>query len=507
MKKISILLAIALMAIIYSCGNGGNNGNTKTVSNESKQESQTKIDNKETQTNNIDTERLKDLLKKTPKKDIYIVKYKGTLGKSHITLELKNLDDDENSLYMYDNINNPLVLKYDKTKNYICLDELFPKKGKKNKKDESDEKKYKKGGTLSFKNSKNLAFELTGEYKNPKGTKTYPVNLQAVEVYTKNQKENFEELQEYRTNKHYFTLVSSWFEDDFYSKILREVKQINVYDKKTNKMLQSLPIPFGKVYCFAVIEPTNTKPNGIQIGCSPKSIINPGYFDDYVAFIIKNGKYVKDSLVCGHEEYERGLVYRKYNENGDVLELSSYSERDFYKNIIYVTSENGFSESISEDLPNDRSIIYRNYDTYSEEITVIPFDYDFNSDKKPVYMETIRTDKKTGKTTRYVETNYPKDVYKISDDGKTLLKWNEISGIVMDLNGQDDLRKIEKIDKNAFAECHYGGDMSEVDFSIHGNQLFAIILNSNFKSIPPEIKKYENLEGRIQLVTSKEKKN
>ncbi len=490
MKKLSIFLTIALMSIIYSCGNG-ENGSNEQKADSLASETVEQIGEK-------NTERIKELLQTTPKKDIYIVKYKGTLGKNNITLELKNLDDNENSLYMYDNINNPLVLEYDTTKNYICLNELFPQKNK---------KEYKKGGTLSFKNNKDLAFELTGEYKNPKGTKTYTVNLQAVEVYTKNQEEDFEELQEYRTNKHYFTLVSNWSEDDYFNETLREVKQMNVYDKKTNKMLQSLPIPFGKNFCFAVVEPTNTKPNGIQIGCCPTGVLNPNGFEDYIAFFIKNGKYVKDSLVCGHEEYERGVMYRKYNENGDILELSSYSERDFYKNIIYVTSKKNCKESTSEDIPNDRTIIYRDYDTYSEVITVIPFDYDFNSDKKPVYMETIRTDKKTGKTTRSVETNYPKDVYKISDDGKTLLEWNEISGIVMDLNGQDDLRKVEKIDKNAFAECDYGDDMSEVNFSMNGNQLFAIILNSNFKSIPPEIKKYENLEGRVQLVTSNEEEN
>ncbi len=469
------------MAIIYSCENSENNGNSKTESSKSKQESQTDIGNAKTQEPNIDTERIKELLQTAPKKDIHIVKYKGTLGESNITLELKNLSDEENSLYMYDNINNPLVLEYDKTKNYICLNELFPKK---------DKKEYKKGGTLSFKNNKDLVFELTGEYKNPKGTKTYPVHLQAIEVYTKDQEEDFEELQEYRTDKHYFTLISSWFEDDYFNETLREVKQINVYDKKTNKMLQSLDVPFGKNNCSAVVEPTNTKPNGIQIGCSPNGVLNPSGFDDYIAFFINNGKYEKDKLVSGHNEYGYGTDYRKYNKNGDVFEVSKDSESEYFEKTTYITSSSKIkTETLKQNLQENRCEKEIIYEDYVEKVLIMP-DCD-----NPKYIQTTKEDKKGNVLSCKVETNYNGNDYKLSADGKTLLECSA-SLIHFDLNGQEDLRKVEKIDKNAFLEDDLDEEIIE-DYLM--DLPFSITLNSNFKEIPKEIKKYDYLKEITKL--------
>ncbi len=476
MKNISILVAIALIAVIYSCGNNNSKENSKSKSS-------TKVDNisnNETQKANTVSEPLRDLLKNIEPHNIHIIKYKGTLGKSNITVQLQNRaviikDNMEVSVYMYDKINNPLALEYDKTKNYICLNELFPKKKTQG---------YKKGGTLSFKNNKELAFEMTGEYINPKGTKTYPVHLKAVEIITRVQKENFEELQEHRTDKHYFTVESAWGVG-FYDDTIRFVRKINVYDKKTNRKLQSLPVSFGKYYSLACVEPTNTKPNGIQIGCCPRAL-NDNVNVDYIAFLPKNGKYEKDSLVKGHDEYDVGTMYRGYNENGDIVE-QMWDMYNPYRNVIYVTTNDGFSENINEDIRNNMLIINRTYKTYSEEITIMPFDYSLDSNKKPPYMATTKTDKKTGKKTVTVETNYPKNSYKLSANGKILLEWNDPNGVIIDFNGQDDLRKVEKIDINAFDKY---SDELFVDS-------FAIVLNPNFNSIPEAIEKH----GRLMVVT------
>ncbi len=468
MKKLRILLVVALVAIISSCGGQGDTKSESGLSN--------------------DADELKQIFETTPFKDIHIIKYKGTLGDSHITVQLQNEAGlsqyaDRKTLYMYDEINNPLKLEYDQTKDYICLNELFPKK---------NEEGYKKGGTLSFKNNKELTFEMTGEYVNPKGTKTYPVHLQAVEIITKVQKENFEELQEHRTDKHYFTVESAWGVD--LQDTIRFVKQINVYDKKTNKKLQSLPIPFGEYRSFACVEPTNTKPNGIQIGCCPSWDVNPNYYYDYIAFLPKNGKYEKDSLVQGHSEYELGTtMFRGYNENGDIFEESGYNERETYHNIIYVTTKRDFDESRSEDIPSNIVEIRREYDTYVEEFKIIPFDYDFEPDTKPIYMEIFKTDKETGESSYTIETNYEKKSYELSADGKTLLKWKDSYGLILDFNGQDDLRGVEKIATDAFE--YY----ADVDLGMNGYHQFMIKLNPNFKDIPEAIKKYERLKERTYL--------
>ncbi len=485
MKKVSILLVVALMAIISSCGgneNKENNENSEAEAVAESYEDSEIISNEETPEIAIDTEQLKELFQTTKLENIHIVKYRGTLGDNHITLQLQNKagipdDNPEVSLYMYNKINNPLKLKYDNTKNYICLNEQFPKKKGKG---------YKKGGTLSFKNNKKLTFEMTGKYVNPKGTKTYPIHLQAVEIITKDQKDNFEELQEYRTDKHYFTVESAWGVG-FYDKTIRFVKQINVYDKKTNKKLQSLPVPFGEYYSSACVEPTNTKPNGIQIGCCPNGIVNPNGFEDYIAFLLKNGRYKKDANVKGHKKYERGELYCKYDKNGDIIKVSTHNEFEYFEEIIYVTSDIGVkTKTMWQNLREYRCAEEIVYDAYDVEILTMP------ECGNPVYKRTIKKDKQGKVLSCKVKTNYPQNNYKLSADGKTLLECN-VSFMHFDLNGQEDLRKVEKIASNAF------GINDDEEENAYMSLPFSITLNPNFKTIPKAIRKYEVLEGMTSL--------
>ncbi len=331
MKFRQFILSIAIIAMMYSCGGSSdNNQSDKTAEKETQEKSELVVKKKP-------ENKLKQILDTIKQKDIYIIKYKGTLGKSKITLQLRVKDSNDldtvYSLYMYDKLNNPLLLASNSKSSYLCLHELFPKK-------KGKRYPYKKGGTLSFKNHKTYNFEMKGEYTNPKGTKNYPVSLQATEIVTKNQKENFEELQEYSASKHYFTVKSSWSYDSSMNEYQLFVHKINVYDKQTNKKLQILNIPFEDYLYATDVEPTNTKPNGIQIG----------YYDgndngdlDYAAFLLKNGKYEKDSMVCAEYKYSR------YDENGDIITEIFNVNKGYYCRKIVVTSKLPYKEKIIED--------------------------------------------------------------------------------------------------------------------------------------------------------------
>ncbi len=478
MKVKQTIISIVTVAMLYSCGGNSGSNQAETTSKN------TAVNNTQHKTEAVDRKKpeskLKKILDTIKHENIHIIKYKGTLGKSNITLQLPGeYGSDDLYLYMYDNLNNPLLLEADPKANYIRLNELFPKK-------KDNKQYYKKGGTLTFKNNKKYDFELRGQYTNPKGTKTYPVSLQATEIITKNTKGSFEELQKYSTPKHYFTVESSWKtqgrEDKF-----KSVDKINVYYKKTNKKLQSLDVPFKDNLPISNVEPTNTKPNGIQIGCTPLGINDAG-LTDYIAFLWKNGKYKKDSTVCGKDGYDVYSVYSRYDKNGDIVNESYHMYRGSFCEKIYVTSKLPYKKEITTSSVKYGYENEKFFDTYIEITSKFP------ESGEPTYESFVRKDKKTDELLYYsVKTNYPKEDYKLSTDGKTLLKC-EILPQPFDLNGQEDLRKVEKIDKHAFLQKYDDGEILNEAYLPH-----SIILNPNFKEVPKELEMYDILKERTKL--------
>ncbi len=463
MKKISILLAIVLIAAVYSCNN---RGTSKTESDKNKNQTDTTASISEIEEPDTDEGGLSAILDTIKPENIHIIKYLGNLGASDVILEFHSPSKkDSYSLYMLKGFNTPITVKLDKSVDYIKFNEMNETKGQ-----------------LSFEKHKKCDFILEGIYINKEIINApYNVRLQAVEIITENSEGDFDVLQAYSTKDHFYKIHVGKYINNYYI----ENSSMVAYDKKSGKELDEQVMSTINKADYDVpiscIQPSNTNnPNDIQISFTPFTG-NDNRYSTHTAYTFKNGEYQEDYLINNiYSTYAD--VYVGYNKNGDI-----YVEE----------SDTRFPHSYIMPVTSGIEAYYDSYTNYPEDKSVKTV-YDkadkcfVQTLKQGTYKTVTKIDRETGTVISYnVTTNYPKSDYEISKDGKTLLKC-KMDFQTFDMNGQDDLRQVEKIAANAFdvdEERDYEDPMSP----------FTIILNKNFETIPEAIKKYPNLAAVTEL--------
>lgn len=470
MKKTTIITIISLVIFLLI-------SNKVTIAGEQTQ-------NKEMQ--NVSVSSKKNL------QNIYCATYTGTLGKNKITVQFYEADyENKYSLYLYDKYNTPILLKRDKKANFLRFAELHPNKTK---------DKQLEVGYFEFKNNKEYAKNLKGNWVSKNRKKSYPVKLKLTNWVSEDRITDCHALQYHSNRNHYFKVIPKEGVNGLSEKAYF-VKQIEVYSKKTNQKIQTISNLKADFSNIMSVEPTNTKPEGIQLGYFfPFVPNNYGELSLFTAYLLKDGRYIKDTKLKGYEYnknlYEYDLIYQKYDKYGDIITWEgNYQFSKNHRVITLVTSKPTAGKIILEslDVRSDMST-FEYYDKNGNIVRAnyIPYMKTMEEADKAVYTKIEILNPKTRKViSSKLKTNYSKSDYELSADGKTLLKWYGHAAI-LDLNGQKDLQQVEKIDPEAF-----------MDILVDITGLHRVILNKNFKEIPKSIKDISELADRTEPYNDK----